>query len=156
MVFERKPSAEDLSVGILLSPVAILVKAQEKKLSRTEVPVAVTAGATKSFPKARVSNWSKETESSRTTYEASVQDADGKRDAVFSEDGALLAVEQIIPIADLPPQVKDAVSNNYQNAVVGKAEKITHNGSVDYEVDLAKSKRKEITISSNGKILKEE
>jgi Putative beta-lactamase-inhibitor-like, PepSY-like len=142
--------------GVLLSAVAILGKPQEKKVSGTEVPAAVTTGATRSFPKAQISNWSKETENGKTTYEASLQDANGKRDAVFSEDGALLAVEQSIPVSALPPGVKDAISKNYPNAVVRKAEKITHDGSVDYEIDLGKSKRKEITVSSNGKILKEE
>lgn len=37
-----------------------------------------------------------------------------------------------------------------------KAEKITQDGAIDYEVDLAKAARKEVTISSSGKILKEE
>src|SRR5581483_1246019 len=134
----------------------MLFKGQEQKLTVREVPVLVTASATKRFPKARVSGWSKESEDGKTTYEASVSDADGKRDAVFSEDGTLLAIEQSIALSDLPERVKDAVRTKYPHAVLRKAEKITHNGSVDYEVDLAKAARKEITISSVGKILKEE
>jgi hypothetical protein len=59
-------------------------------------------------------------------------------------------------LSDLPVRVKDAIRTNYPHAVLRKAEKITHDGSVDYEVDLAMAARKEITISSAGKILKEE
>ena len=146
-----------LLCGLLLTSLPMLFEGQEQKLSPAAVPAPVSAAATKRFPKARVSGWSKETEDGKTTYEASVSDSTGKRDAVFGEDGALLAIEQGIALSDLPVEVKNAVTAKYPGAVLRKAEKITHDGgSVDYEVDLAKASHKEVTLSSTGKILKEE
>ena len=116
----------------------------------------MSSGATRSFPNARVSGWSKETEAGKTTYEASVSDGDGKRDAVFSASGALLTVEQGISLSELPVTVKNAVIAKYPHAEFRKAEKIIHGDAIDYEIDLAKTLRKEITVSSAGKILKEE
>jgi hypothetical protein len=145
------------SVGaVLLCCTATLILGQEKKLKPAEVPPAISAAATKRFPNAQVSNWSREAEDGKTTYEASVSDASGKRDAVFSEDGSLVAIEESVAVSDLPAQVKDAVLAKYPHATLRKAEKISHDSQIDYEIDLAKAARKEITVSSNGKILKEE
>ena len=142
--------------GLVLLSLPAIFKRQDRKLRPAEVPSLVSASAAKQFPRARISGWSKETEGGKTTYEAAVSDHDGKRDAVFSEDGALVAVEQDISIADLPSRVRDAVTVKYPHAELQKAERITQNGTVDYVVDLAKAVRKEITVSSEGRILKEE
>ena len=136
--------------------VAIFAFAQEKKLKPADVPSAVTAASAKRFPNAHVSGWSKETEEGRTTYEASIVDSSGKRDAVFAEDGSLVAIEEKISITELPVQVRSAVAAKYPKAVLRKAEKISHASETDYEVDLAQAARKEVTVSSTGKILKEE
>jgi hypothetical protein len=157
MVLERNISMQrGVIYGLVLLSLPTLFTGQERKLRPAEVPTVVSASATKRFPGARISGWSKQTEGGKTTYEAAVSDPDGKRDAVFSEDGALVAVEQNISIADLPSRVRDAVTAKYPHAELQKAERITHNGNVDYEVDLAKAVRKEITVSSEGRILKEE
>lgn len=141
--------------GLVLLSLPTIFKGQERKLMPADVPIVVSASATKRFPGARITGWSKEAEGGKTTYEAAVSDPAGKRDAVFSEDGALVAVEQSISIADLPSRVRDSVAAKYPHAELRKAERITHSGTVDYEIDLAKAVRNEITVSSEGRILKE-
>jgi Putative beta-lactamase-inhibitor-like, PepSY-like len=144
------------ATAFCLSFVLIPVLGQERKINPAEVPPAVTRASLKYFPQGHLSNWSKEIGDGETTYEASVIDRSGRRDAVFSEDGSLVAIEQIIPIADLPKEVKNAVESKYPAAVLHKAEKIFRNGDVQYEVELAKAGRKEILFNIHGKILKEE
>lgn len=148
--------AKILAVGFLVCSAAEVASAEERKLRAEEVPAGVSAAAKRRFASAHFSNWSTETEAGKTTYEVSVSDQNGKLDAVFSKDGSLLALEQRLELADLPPTVKSAILGRYPGAVMLKAEKITHDGISDFEVDLAKPARKEITVDANGKILKEE
>ena len=145
--------AAPLSFAALLLSVASSSRAAETSVKSGDVPPAVTAALAKTFPHARVSHWSKETEHGQTTYEASVAEGPSKRDAVFAEDGSLLDIEQAIAIADLPAQVNHAVAVSYPHASIRKAEKILHGSEVRYEVDLAHASRHELLISSNGKIL---
>ena len=90
------------------------------------------------------------------TYEASVTDRAARRDVVFNEAGVLQAVEQAIPMAELPAKVKRAVEDKYPGAVLRKAEKITTNDETQYEVALGKAAKKEVLLSAQGKVLKEE
>lgn len=146
-----------VTYAVLLCGTATLAAAQEKKPKPSEVSPALTAAATKRFPGAQISNWSKETEDGKTTFEVSVKDASGKRDAVFLEDGAFVATEEKIPISAIPPVVKKAILDKYPNATFRAAEKVSHeSGDSDYEIDLAKAAHKEVTVSAGGKILKEE
>jgi hypothetical protein len=143
--------------ALLIGGTSTLVTAQEKRLKPSEVPTGVTAAATKRFPTAQISSWSKETEDGKTTFEASIKDAAGKRDAVFLEDGAFVATEEKISISELPPVVKKAIMDRYPTATFRAAERVSHDsGDPDYEVGIVKAAHKEVTVSSGGRILKEE
>ena len=135
---------------------SVVLSAQEKKLKPADVPTAVSAALSKKYPAARVTSWTKEVEDGKTTYEASVTDHAAKRDVVFDEGGSLQAVEQAIPISELPVEVKTAVAGKYPEAVLRKAERITKEGEIQYEVDLSKATKKEVLLSAKGKVLKEE
>ncbi len=133
----------------------LLAAGQEQKLRPAEVPAAVTEAAAKRYPKAQIAGWSKEVEDGKTTYEASIADR-SKRDVVFAEDGSLVAVEEAIRISSLPAEVKRTLETKYPGAVVAKAEKIYHGDEIQYEVALRKTSKKEILLTSAGKVLKEE
>ncbi len=135
---------------------AVVLSAQEQKLKPVDVPSVVSAALAKKYPNAHVSGWTKEVEDGRTTYEASVTDRAARRDVVFNEAGVLQAVEQAIPMSELPAKVKRAVEDKYPGAVLRKAEKITTNDETQYEVALGKAAKKEVLLSAQGKVLKEE
>ncbi len=142
---------------VLFAALAVASSAPEAKLTKTEVPPAVSSAAQQRFPQAKLSAWSKETEDGKTTFEVSVADGAGKRNAVFAPDGALVALEAPLPVSILPAPVKSAIQAKYPSARVSKAEKITlANSEVQYEVDLRKAAKKEVLLSADGKILKEE
>ena len=129
---------------------------QEQKLKPSEVPAAVTAAASKQYPKAKISHWSKELEDGKTTYEASVVEGSSKRDVVLAEDGTLVAVEETIAVSALPGPVTSAVQEKYPQAIIAKAEKITKDGDVQYEVALREASKKEVLLTADGKVIKEE
>jgi hypothetical protein len=127
---------------------------KETKLKSGEVPAAVVAAASKQYPGAQMSNWTKETEDGQTTYEASMVDGSSKRDIVFAENGALLAIEDVIPVSDLPAAVKKAILGEFPGASLRKAEKISHGNEVQYEVALGKVSKKEVLLTPDGRIVK--
>ena len=148
------------SVAVLfcLSAPSLLLAAQdqEQKLKSTQVPAAVTAAASKQYPNAKISHWSKETEDGKTTYEASVVEGSSKRDVVLAEDGTLVAVEEAVAVSALPGPVTSTVQEKYPKAIIAKAEKITKDGAVQYEVGLRKASKKEVLLTADGKVIKEE
>lgn len=99
-----------LLVGVVLFAALVFVSSgQEVKLTNAEVPPSISSVAMKKFPQANFSNWSKEAEDGKTTFQVSVADGVGKRDAVFSPDGALISTETSMQASALPAVVKTAV-----------------------------------------------
>ena len=143
-------------IMIAAACVSIALSAQETKLKSADVPRAVSAALANKYPGARVSAWTKEVENGKTTYEASITDHEAKRDVVFNTGGSLEAVEQSIPLSELPGKVKTAVKDKYPGAVLRKAEKITREDETQYEIDLGKAAKKEVLFNAQGKVLKEE
>ena len=142
---------------VLFCTALTVLTGQEKKLKPAEVPATIRTAVSKRFPNTKVSNWSKETEDGKTTYEATISGASGKRDVVYAEDASFVALEEKISVSDVPTAVKEAIAGKYPNATLRAAEKISHDsGDPDYELDLDKAAHKEVTVSSGGKILKEE
>ena len=146
-----------LSTVLLSGALAALGSAQEAKLTPAQVPAPVTSAANQRFPRAQLSHWSKETEDGKTTFEVSVSDNKGKRDAVFSPDGTLVSTETPLQVSALPGEVKNTIEAKYPKAQIRKAELITlASNELQYEVDLLKASKKEVLLSAGGKILREE
>ena len=130
---------------------------EEAKLQPADVPAPVADSLTKHFPNARVAGWTKEVEDGKTMYEASIRDHGAKKDVSFGEDGALAGVEETITLAALPEAVKSTVKRQYPAAVIRKAEKVSQGtGEMQYEVTLGKAAKKEVTLTAEGKVVKEE
>ncbi|MCU1292569.1 MAG: hypothetical protein JWP08_1419 [Bryobacterales bacterium] len=61
--------------------------------------------------------------------------------------------EKRLTAGEVPVAVTAATKKRTVSAVLRKAGKITHDGYLDYEVDLGKAARKEITLSSDGNVV---
>ena len=146
------------SSGVLFLATLMQVSpAQEAKLASAQVPSVVSSAATQRFPQAKLGSWSKETEDGKTTFEVSIVDGTGKRDAVFAPDGALVCIETSMRISAIPASVKKAILVKYPHARISKAEKITlADNELQFEVELLKAAKKELLLSVDGRILKEE
>src|SRR5262245_8305821 len=143
-------------IAFCLTAAGLAQEPKEKKVNNKNVPAAVIAAATKAFPNARVKGWSKETEDGKTFYEAEMIEGQTKRDVLFLPDGKIDIVEEEIANASIPAAVQSALKDRYAKAEIDLAEKLTKDGSVQYELHLKKAPKKEIVFTPDGKFVKEE
>jgi len=111
----------------------------------------------KAYPKAEIKGAAKEDEDGQIVYE--IESVDGKqmRDILYSAEGKVLELEEAIPFKTLPEAVQKTIKENYPDAEVEKAEKITKGETTNYEVVLENDDETlEIKLDSQGKIVKSE
>jgi len=144
------------ALSLCLAVAGLAQEAPEKKVNNKNVPGAVTAAAAKAFPNARIKGWSKETEDGKTFYEAEMVEGQTKRDVMFLPDGKIDLVEEEIVNTSIPAAVQSALKSRYPRAEIQLAEKLTKDGTVQYELHLKKAPKKEIVFTPDGKFVKEE
>jgi hypothetical protein len=129
----------------------------EKKIGRTDVPAAVIFAFEQAYPKAKIVGTAMETEDSVTFYEIESKEGKVNRDILYRADGTVKELEESLTKAQLPPAIKSALSSEYPEGKIQKAEKTTRDGAVFYEVHMKSGKdRMEVVLDDSGKILKTE
>ncbi len=131
-------------------------EAKEETVKRQDVPPAVVSAAAKAYPKAKIREWAKESEDGKTLYEASMVDGAKKQDVLFAADGSVVAVEEVVPMSEVPTAVKDAIKAKYPKGVIHSTEKITRGKEVQYEIGLRNAAKKEVVVAADGRIVSEE
>ena len=124
-------------------------QADEKEITRDEVPEAVLNKFTTIYPGATVKEYAEETEDGETYYEISFEDQGKEIDIVYRPDGNVAVLEEIIAIEELPAQVRQAIT----------AEKVTQNQDTFYELKLADEDGStifELMYSQDGKLIETE
>ena len=145
-----------IAISLCLAAIGFAQEPQEKKVNKKNIPASVTAAAAKAFPKATIKGWSKETEDGKTFYEAEMVEGQTKRDVLFLPDGKIDLVEEEIAKASIPAAVQSALKTRYPKAEIDLAEKLTKDGTEQYELHLKKAPKKEIVFTPDGKFVKEE
>ena len=135
---------------------AAAAAAQEVKVKANEVPAPVRAAASKAYPAAQVKGWEKDVEDGKTLYEATMTQGGSEWQVAYTGDGTFDAREEKIAVAALPAAALDAVRAKYPKAVIHSAEKITRATGIEYEAGLKNAPKKEVVLTAEGKILKEE
>jgi outer membrane lipoprotein-sorting protein len=118
------------------------------------LPDAVLAAFKAAYPKAEIKGASKEVENGVTQFE--VESVDGKlnRDLIYAADGKVLEFEEAVAPESLPAAVKATLAKDYADAKVLKAETLTKDGTMVYELSLqGKDKKMGVTIDPNGKVI---
>jgi hypothetical protein len=144
-------------IVILVLTSALILQAQEteKKLSKTDLPAVVLSAFQKAYPNAVIKGVSKEEEKGTTYYEIESVDGKTNRDLLYTIDGKAYEIEESMKAGALPKEVKTALGKEYPKAKIVKAEKVTHDSTVTYELKIKVGKKtKGITIDPQGKILK--
>ena len=145
-----------VAVLLCLSGLGILLKRHDQELQPSQAPDPVTAAASKRYPNAQISRWSSEVEEGRTIYEASFVEGSSTRQIELAEDGTLVSLGETIKVSALPGPVVSAVRVQYPKAYIAKAEKVTKDGAVQYEVVLqGGSTEGEVLLTAVGKLIKE-
>ncbi|HTY57490.1 MAG TPA: PepSY-like domain-containing protein [Bacteroidota bacterium] len=144
--------ARILLIAALISPSA--APAQEKKISKKEVPAAVLEAFAKSYPHAKIRGTSTEMEKGTRYYEIESMDGTQARDILYLADGTASEVEEVVSPASLPDKVKGAVAKEFAGAKIVKAEKSMKGNDMSYEIHVtAGGKRGSIVVSPAGAVL---
>lgn len=133
----------------------VAVHAQEKKLSRKDLPPAVEKTVAEQSKGATIKGFSTEVENGKKIYEAAlVVDGHG-RDISIDKDGRVLEIEDEVALASLPPAVQEGLKKAAGKGTLGKIESLTKNGKlVAYEsVVTIAGKHHEVQVDPDGKKL---
>jgi hypothetical protein len=150
-------------VGVVVGLVLLAGARAGDKIPLDKVPKAVTDAIKGRFPDAEITSVEKETEDGAVVYDVELKHKGVKHEMDIKEDGTILEIENEIPAKNLPEAVAKALEAKYPkstikeamevNKVKGKDEKLDH-----YEVTLETAEKKsiEVTVSLDGKEIKEE
>jgi uncharacterized membrane protein YkoI len=140
---------------VMMAGFATNILAQtQKKYTVKDLPEAVGSAFKKSYPNAVIKVVDKEVENGKTFYEVESMDGTLKRDLLYTPDGKAYEIEESIAAAELPAAVNKAVSKEYPKGKVGKAERTTKEGAVQYDLSIKSGKKMfSVSIAPDGKIL---
>jgi hypothetical protein len=146
--------------GLLI--LCVYIRADEVKVPLQDVPKAVLDLIKAKFPRAELSEATKETEDGKTTYEIALKDGGRAVDIAATAAGKITEIETTIDAKALPAKVTATLANKYPKATIKKAEEIieikdgTETKSFEVVVMTTAAKSVEVKMSPEGKILKEE
>jgi ABC-type glycerol-3-phosphate transport system substrate-binding protein len=150
----KRVAIASISLIVVLA-FCIGASAQEKKITKKDVPQAVISAFEKAYPKAKVKGYSTETEEGKTYFE--VESTVGKMtlDISYLADGTAAEIEEGVAARELPDAVKVAVKTDYPKGKITKAEKKTVGTTVTYELKVTTGKTSAgVEIDPSGKIMR--
>ena len=140
---------------VLAAAVAALpLNAQEKKISKKDVPPPVLTAFEKAYPHAKIRGTSNEVENGKTYFEIESMDGNQARDILYLADGTVTEIEEVVAVGTLPEAVRTAIGKEFPKAKIAKAEKTTKGTDISYEVHVSLgSKRGSVVVDPSGKVL---
>lgn len=133
--------------------------AQEKKIKRSDLPLAVEKAVAYVSKGATIKGYSEETEDGKTTYEIEMVVNGHTKDVELDSSGAIVVIEEEAAMDSLPANVKAGLNLKAVGGKILKVETLTKGGKlVAYEakVQSAAGKRSEIQVGPDGKPLDHE
>lgn len=146
-----------IAASLLLSGLAA-AEDQEKKIKRSELPVAVDETVRAQSQGATIRGFSEEKENGKIFYEAELMVNGHTKDVLIDADGEVVEAEEQVPLENLPPSVRDGLETKVGKGKLAKIERLTKKGKlVAYEAQvLTNGKRSEIQVGPDGKPLAHE
>jgi len=142
-----------LGLGLLVAVGG--ASAQEKRITKSEMPAPVLAAFAKAFPKAQAVAYAQEKEDGKTLYEVESKEGTIHRDVTFEADGKLVVVEESIDVKELPAAVRSALAKEKGKCEL--AEKLIRGQVIEYEFHMKDGKSEfEVVMDASGKVLKRE
>ncbi len=129
--------------------------AQEKKLTRADLPPAVQKSADEQSKGATVLGYSTEMDEGRRLYEVAMKVNGRGRDVNLTADGTVVEVEEEVTLESLPAAVRQGLLAKAGQGKLVKIESLTKRGKlVAYEAQVnTAGKRGEIQVGPDGKPL---
>lgn len=141
-----------LSVGLMFS----LAQAQEKKITRKQLPPAVEKTVAQESQGATIKGFATEIENGRRLYEAELTVDGHNKDILMDKDGNILEIEEGVQLDSLPATVREALTKAAGSGTIEMVESLTKGGRlVAYEGHVKTGKkRSEVQVGPNGETLK--
>jgi len=133
------------------------VNAEEKELSKNQIPKAVIEAFEKAYPNAKSLEFEEEMFEGKTAYEVEYKKNGVEYEFLYSTDGALLQKEEEIDGEMLPVPVVLAIKKAYPKAEIKDVEQVMKpdNTVTGYEVEIKTAgKELELELDVSGNILK--
>lgn len=143
--------------GLLLITLTLAVaQAQEKKITREQLPPAVEKTVARESEGATIKGFATEVEHRQRFYEASLIVNGHGKDVLMDKNGNIVEVEEEVSLDSLPSTVQDALKKAAGSGTIEMIESLTKNGKlVAYEAHVKHGKkRSEIQVGPNGEKLK--
>ena len=129
--------------------------AQDKKITKKDVPAAVLKAFESAYPKAKVNNYATEVENGVKFYELETSEGKIKRDLLYKADGTLEELEEILTPAMVPDGIAKAIKTEFPKGKILSGESTTHGSAVTFDIVVANGKEKvNVNLSADGKIQK--
>jgi hypothetical protein len=145
---------------VIVATLALTVaaSAQEKKISRADLPPAVEHTVAAQSEGATIRGLSTEKEKGETFYEAELSVSGHSKDILMDPSGAIVEVEEQVAFDSLPAAVKDGLGAKAGKGKILKVESITkHEKLVAFEaVVQTGGKKAEVQVGPDGKPLDHE
>jgi hypothetical protein len=132
-----------------------VVAAQEKKLTRAQLPPAVEKTVARESQGATINGFATEIENGKRLYEVELTVDGRSKDISMDKSGNIVEVEQEVTMDSLPAAVQEGLRKAAGAGTIGKIESLTKGGKlVAYEGHVKTgTKRSEIQVGPNGEKL---
>ena len=143
------------SLALIFTVVAVSAFAQETKIARKNVPSVVLETFAKTYPTATIKQTNKEIKDGVTYFEIESKDGKIKRDVLFSQDGSIAEVEEMIGIKALPHAVTESLGDKYPGQKAISIEKNVKGNATHFEILLSpkKGKKHEVIFDESGAVV---
>lgn len=154
MRFRRSLHGACATVAVLMALITT-ARADQEKIPLDKVPKAVLEAVKAKFPKGELTGAEKETDGEKVTFEVKLLDNKRKFEVVANPDGKILAVEKVLEPSELPKPVTEALDAKYPKAKIKKAEEVTADEKITYEVVLitADTETVKVILNAEGKLV---
>ena len=145
-----------LSTTFVLTILVSGLQAQEKKITRAQLPAPVEKAVVRESEGATIKGFAKEQEQGQTFYEASLNVNGHNKDILIDRKGKVVEIEEEVSLDSLPANVQDALKKRAGGGTIAVVESLTKQGRlVAYEAHVKHGiRRSEIQVGPNGEKLK--
>ncbi len=145
------------AVLMITAALAVPAVAQEKKITKKDLPAAVQKAVDEQTKGAEIVGYTKEVEKGKTEYEVETKVNGHTRDLLFDPAGKLIVAEEETPIDKIPAAAKATIEKKAGDGKITIVETLTKGTTVTYEAVITpkKGKKFEVQVDANGKEVKE-
>jgi uncharacterized membrane protein YkoI len=144
-----------IAIAVVSNLFLVSAQAAEKKIALKDVPPAVQQAIKAQSGGATLRGVSQEVEKGKTLYEAEFKIEGHSKDITFDEQGAIISVEEEVPLNQIPATARTAIEKAAGAGKVLEVEMVTEGGKTFYEAQISRDgKKSEVKVDASGVMVK--